>query len=80
MPACRPTTEKDQLRTDLRESRATDDVTPRRQEVRERRKSFMQDDAPDQPPSPRQTNDRVASPSTDTDDDDGPTTLEKVEV
>jgi len=38
----------------------------------------MQDDAPDQPSSPRQTNDQVASPSTDTDSDDGPTTLEEV--
>jgi len=40
----------------------------------------MQDDAPDQPSSPRENNDRVASPSADIDDDNRPTILEKVKV
>jgi len=72
--------EKDQLRTDLCESRARDDVTPRKREVRERRKSFVQDDAPDQPPSAEQANTRATSTPADTNDDNEPTTLEKVKV
>jgi len=72
--------EKDQLRTDLRESRADDDVIPRRLKVRERAENNKPDDVPDQPSSPRPTDDQVAPSGADTDRDNGPTTLEKVKV
>jgi len=72
--------EKDQRNVDFRISRARDDVIPRRSEVREQAENNKPDDVPDQPSSPRSTNDQVAPSGADTDCDNEPTTLEKVKV
>jgi len=68
------------LRTDLRESRVDDDVIPRRLKVREQAENNKPDDVPDQPSSPRPTDDQVAPSGAHTDNENGPTISEEVKV
>ena len=73
--------EEDQTNNaDLCRSRAFDDVIQGGQEVREHEEDTVPDDAPDQPSSPRQSEDHETSSSADINDRKEPTMSENIRV